>query len=181
MSDADELGHTKSAGSELCLSCGLCCKGLLFNRAGLLPEEAAKAEELGLHCFPSGDGKFAFRLPCPWFQNERCSIYSARFDACQRYRCDLLKRLANGDLSVSEGKRIINKIKNDMSSISLKMESVVQTNSGSELPLDFRQRIVKTLDFLCRNPMICKDAGTFLREVESFLILLHDCIEKRAN
>jgi len=181
MSDADELGHIKPAGSELCLSCGLCCKGLLFNRAGLLPGEVARAEELGLHCFPSGDGKFAFRLPCPWFQDERCSIYSARFDACQRYRCDLLKRLANDELSVLEGKQIISKIKKDMSSISFKMESVEQINARSELPLDFRQRIVKTLDFLCRNPMICKDAGTFLREVESFLILLHDCIDKRAN
>ena len=93
----------------------------------------------------------------------------------------MLKRLANDELSVLEGKQIISKIKKDMSSISFKMESVEQLNLRSELPLDFRQRIVKTLDLFCRNPRICKDAGTFLREVESFLILLHDCIDKRAN
>jgi fructose-1,6-bisphosphatase len=61
----------------------------------------------------------------------------------------LLKRLANDELSVLEGKQIISKIKKDMSSISFKMESVEQLNLRSELPLDFRQRIVKTLDFLC--------------------------------
>lgn len=181
MSSMNEKGHNKANSSELCLSCGLCCKGLLFNRAALKPDEIEMAKNIMLQYFPSGDGKFAFRLPCHFFQEERCTIYKNRFEACRRYRCDLLKRAASGDLNSDESKRIVTKIKSTMSSISLRMASIEQLNINSEPNGDFRQRIIKTLDFLCRNPMICKDTGTLLRDTEEFLILLHDYIDKRAN
>lgn len=176
----DEKEHNEAYSSELCLSCGICCKGLLFNRAALKPDEIEMAKDVMLQYFPSGDGKSAFRLPCP-FQEERCSIYKNRFEACRRYRCDLLKRAANGELNSAESKWIVTKIKNIMSSISLRMASIEQLNINSGPNEDFRQRIIKTLDFQCRNPMICKDTGTLLRDTEEFLILLHDYIDKRAN
>jgi len=180
-SNMDERRHNESSSSELCLSCGLCCKGLLFNRAALRSEEIKAARNVALQYFPSGDGKFAFRLPCLFFQEDRCLIYKNRFEACRKYRCDLLKRVANGELNSAEGMWIVAKIKNIMSSISLKMASIEQLNINSEPDEDFRQRIIKTLDFQCRNPMICKDTGTLLRDIEEFLILLHDYIDKRAN
>jgi Fe-S-cluster containining protein len=181
MSNVNEKGHNESSRSELCLSCGLCCKGLIFNRVAVRPDETEMAEDLELHCFPSGDGKFAIRLPCPLFKGERCSIYSNRFDACKKYRCDLLKRLIIGDLSLLESKRMVIKTKNIMSSISQRMTNIEQLNINPEPHEDFRQRIIKALDFLCRNPMICKDTGELLRDIEGFLIILHDYIDKRAD
>jgi hypothetical protein len=83
-------------GSDLCLSCGLCCKGLLHNRAILLPAEFGLAQEIGLTILPQAAGDTStltptFRLPCPCFQNGRCSTYTKRPEACGRYRCDLLR------------------------------------------------------------------------------------------
>lgn len=177
----DEKGHNGLNSSELCLSCGLCCKGLLFNRAALKPDEREIARDVALQFFPSGDGKYAFRLPCPFFKEERCSIYSIRFEACRKYRCDLLRKTANGELEFAKSMQIIARIKSIMSSISDRMASIEQISLNSDDNENFRQRIVKNLDFQCRNPMICQDAGALLREIERFLILLHDYIEKRAN
>lgn len=181
MPNMNEKRNDEANSSDLCLSCGLCCKGLLFNRAVLKPDEIIMAKDVMLQYFPSGDGKFAFRLPCPLFQEERCIIYKNRFEACRRYRCDLLKRAASGELNSADSRRMVTKIRSTMTSISLRMASVEQLNTNSEPDGDFKQRIIKTLDFLCRNPMVCKDAGRLLRDTEDFLVLLHEYVDKRAD
>ena len=79
-------GHIESKGSELCLYCGLCCKGVIFNRAALKPNEIGLARDYGLHYFTAGKGEYAFRLPCHLYQNNRCSIYLNRLNACNVVR-----------------------------------------------------------------------------------------------
>lgn len=97
--------------SDLCLSCGLCCSGLLHLHALLEREEVASARALGLEV--AGEGKPVFSLPCTRF-NGRCTIYEDRPHSCRTFRCALLQRLDSGDTSfqsatsvVSEARRLI--------------------------------------------------------------------------
>lgn len=148
MSSTRVNGHIESKGSELCLYCGLCCRGVIFNRAALEPSEIKPAKDYGLRYFKANKGEYAFRLPCCLYQNDKCSIYLNRLNACKRYRCSLLKRLINGDIDLEESKLIV---------------------------------VVKFLDMQCRNPMVCRDPSSLLKDIESFYIILHRYIEKRAN
>jgi hypothetical protein len=167
-------GHIELKASELCLCCGLCCRGIIFNRAALKPDEIGLAKDCGLRYFTSGKGEFAFRLPCHLYQNDRCSIYLNRPHACKKYRCYLLKRLINGDIDLEASKLIVFQLKDLMDSIDKQM-------IGIEPSGDFRQRIVKFLDLRCRNPMIFKDPNALIRDIESFYVTLRRYIEKRAN
>jgi len=56
-------------------------------------------------------------LPCHLHQNERCSEYINRLDACKRYQCRLLKLLIQGEIDVEKGKMIILQAKSLMISI----------------------------------------------------------------
>jgi hypothetical protein len=93
ISDVDQdRVRSQINGSDLCLSCGLCCTGLLHDRAVLLPVEFNLAHEIGLTILTrDGDATPTFRLPCPCFQQGRCSTYAKRPEACGRYRCNLLR------------------------------------------------------------------------------------------
>lgn len=174
MSRSRENGHFELKGAELCLSCGLCCKGVIFNRAALKPDEIGLAKDCGLDYFPAGEGKFAFRLPCHLYQNSKCSIYLNRPDACKRYRCDLLKRLISGDIDFEESKLIVFQVKSLMDSINKQMINVEPSG-------DFRQRVVKFLDLQSRNSMIYKDSNALLKNIESFYVILQGHIERRAK
>ncbi len=174
MSGVRGNGHAKLQGTELCLSCGLCCKGVIFNRAALKPDEIWLANDNGLDYFPAGEGMFAFRLPCRLYQNNKCSTYLNRPDACKRYRCDLLKRLTSGDIDLEESKLIVSQVKSLMDSINKQMINVEPSG-------DFRQRIVEFLDLQSRNSMIYKDSNALLKDIELFYATLQRYIEKRAN
>jgi len=174
MSGARGNGHAESKGTELCLSCGLCCEGVIFNRAALKHDEIRLAKDYDLDYFPEGEGEFAFRLPCHLYQDDKCSMYLSRPDACKRYRCDLLKRLTGGNIDLEESKQIVSQVKSLMDSIDKRMINV--EHSG-----DFRQRVVKFLDLRSRNSMVYKDSNALLRDIELFYSNLQQYIEKRAK
>ncbi len=174
MSSASVDGHTELKGFELCLYCGLCCTGAIFDRAALKSDEIRFAKDHGLQYFTTGNREFAFHLPCHLYLNNKCSIYSNRPNACKRYRCDLLKRLMNGDLYLEDGKLIVFRVKSLMNSID-------KQTSNVEPSADFRQRVIKFLDLNSRNPMSFRDPVSLLKDIESFYIILHRYIEKRAS
>lgn len=90
--------------TELCLGCGLCCRGMLHARAVLDPDEVAPARELGLNVLDRVEP--AFSLPCARFE-DRCTIYQARPRACVRYKCALLRKAEAGEVSFEQAKRIV--------------------------------------------------------------------------
>lgn len=174
MSGVQGNGHAESKGIELCLSCGLCCEGVIFNRAALKDDEIRLAKDYNLDYFPAGEEKFAFRLPCHLYQDNKCSIYLSRPDACKRYRCDLLKRLTSGNIDLEESKQIVSQVKSLMDSINKRMINI--EHSG-----DFRQRVVKFMDLRSRNSMVYKDSNALLKDIGLFYSTLQQYIEKRAK
>jgi Fe-S-cluster containining protein len=90
------------ATQQLCLSCGLCCNGVIFADGELRPDDdAEKLRALGLR-FKSRRGEKQpqkFHQPCGAFADCRCAIYADRPEYCRAFECRLLKRVNEGLLS----------------------------------------------------------------------------------
>ena len=78
--------------SALCLSCGLCCDGGLFSWVSLSENDRELFRASGL------DAPGRLPHPCPHFSTPACTIYAVRPWQCSDYRCEVLKRLGDGEL-----------------------------------------------------------------------------------
>ncbi len=100
-------GAPQLEGSSLCLACGLCCEGVLHAQALVRPNEIEPVRALGLSVETCGADLW-FRLPCPLYQDNRCSIYAAtRPQTCVAYRCRLLDRYLAGEVTREQGVQIV--------------------------------------------------------------------------
>ena len=105
MSPAEPSGRAETSGAELCLSCGLCCRGVWFTEVELDNAEAGKACEMGLKV-EQKDGGQRFLQPCSKHDGEGCSIYGTwRPTPCVQYRCAVLEQLESGSLAWPEALR----------------------------------------------------------------------------
>ena len=112
-------------GSELCLSCGLCCQGIMERAAFLESEEVERVRELNLEFYKTDDGIYKFHLPCPLIQGNVCSVYSGRHpNVCTEFQCILLEQLLNNEISLEAGMKIIYKIKKYMNQIKEKISFI---------------------------------------------------------
>ena len=169
----DCTGDETSPASRLCISCGLCCRGIIFNRAALKPEERGLAMKHGLEYFSNGDEGFAFSLPCRLFREEGCPIYLERLSACKRYKCNLLKRVISGETALNEGLIIVSKTRSIMDSI--------EQISDHDGQMDLRQKVQKLLNLQYKNQINPKVSSALLKDIESLYIILHQCFDERAG
>jgi Fe-S-cluster containining protein len=106
-----------SKGVELCLSCGICCKGTLHDRAHLEPDETELVSQLGLTLYQNNVDYGAFDLPCPCFKDGKCSVYAQRPRKCGNFQCKLLKGYLQGLISFGESTELVKKAKSLMEAI----------------------------------------------------------------
>jgi Fe-S-cluster containining protein len=99
-----------SDASSLCVSCGLCCNGVLFAHAKAEREEVPRLEAAGLQV-RQVDEQLNFGLPCRHLDEGRCTIYEDRFAICRSFRCVLLKRLQAGEVELPEALATVAKAK----------------------------------------------------------------------
>ena len=107
-SEAD--GGAIADASALCVSCGLCCNGILFTNARADPDEVPRLRALGLEVEEKGE-RLQFRLPCPHHAGGHCGIYDRRFAKCRSFRCALLKRLDAGEVTLAEASATVERAK----------------------------------------------------------------------
>jgi hypothetical protein len=88
-------------GSDLCVACGLCCTGLLFDIAPLEDHEVPLAEALRLPVVRTPVYE-AFRLPCPRQEGTVCGVYKCRPAVCGSYECGLLRRFVAGEVPLED-------------------------------------------------------------------------------
>jgi hypothetical protein len=108
----DQLSTPEGGDSGICLACGFCCDGTLFDRvvAGA-GETAASFITIGLTPVDASPGKKGgFRQPCTQFSGF-CSIYTSRPSACRSYRCRLLQSVKRGKYTVTEALEIVRETK----------------------------------------------------------------------
>ena len=122
---------------NICILCGFCCDGTLFNHARIKENELVKtgyAFEILIKENP------AFRLPCPYLKNRVCSIYNQRpYAVCESFRCKLLRSVISENISYSEAIKIIN----DVVALKTKIEAQILENqlenAGDSLPLKMKE------------------------------------------
>ena len=90
---------------DICLTCGLCCSGGLFDHVDLQPGEIDPIVALGAKLYPGEPPRIAF--PCALLCGKACTVYDNRPAMCRKYRCELLFRRENGGISDSEALGLI--------------------------------------------------------------------------
>ena len=96
--------------TALCLTCGLCCNGVLFGQGAAREDELDWMAASGVVLELSGE-KPQFRQPCPHSGSLGCAIYAERFHVCRSFRCALLRKLEAGTLSEGEAARLVAEVK----------------------------------------------------------------------
>ena len=103
MAKVDEGG---SDSESLCISCGICCDGTLFNRVGIRNEADVESLQGTPVTIRTTDDEQWFSQPCVAFDG-CCSIYEQRPTTCRKFACSLLHRHGAGEVSTEEAKRVI--------------------------------------------------------------------------
>ena len=100
----------RADGSRLCLSCGLCCQGVLHDWAKIEEGEIGLAERLELRTVRRPQGH-VFALPCHLHREEGCTVYDQRPSSCRGYRCKLLSSHLAGEITWEESLRRVDQVK----------------------------------------------------------------------
>ena len=96
------MTDSPASGSDLCRSCGLCCNGVLFDFIAVDADESDELVSLGLNVHAEPGRELRFDHPCPKFCGDHCAIYDRRPAVCRAFRCELLKKLEDGRVSLGE-------------------------------------------------------------------------------
>jgi hypothetical protein len=108
--DTDTGGYpgTQSLKEQaICVTCGFCCDGTLFNHAVLDPGEKEFLPEKIKMNYLIKDNKEYFRLPCSYFA-EKCTIYNQKKAIiCSAFRCKLLRDFAKAEMTMETALKII--------------------------------------------------------------------------
>ena len=92
---------------SLCLDCGLCCDGTMFEVAEIAPEEAARLEgkvRLSADRTKLLQGCSALQPDC------KCGVYTERPQTCRRYKCFVLASLEEGKFTRAEADEAIREV-----------------------------------------------------------------------
>ena len=129
--------------SELCISCGMCCDGTLFNKGNIKDnDDKAFIESIGIEVFHE-KGKDFFRQPCNQFKS-CCTIYDKpRPSVCNNFFCDPLKKYQkneiNWEIAESQVLKALN-IKNQILKLAVEFEELKDFNIRNIF--DFLQPII---------------------------------------
>jgi hypothetical protein len=156
---------------EICKECGLCCDGTLFSFAGLYPGERSDLpEKIKKKSFTEGDKDY-FYLPCLYFSG-KCTIYTfKRADVCSSYRCQLLKDLSEGKMTMDVAHGLVRK------AIKMRTEIMEQyrTISGEKRKTYFKKLLTelgKIGESLTEGTTVCNQYDLLLARCNIFEALL---------
>jgi len=92
---------------DLCVACGLCCDGTLYDFVRLEPaDDALRLRQLGLPVNVSRGRTPVTRFPQPCAalcQDRTCRIYQERPSQCQEFECGVLKDAKAGQITYATG------------------------------------------------------------------------------
>jgi Fe-S-cluster containining protein len=145
-----------SAAEDICLTCGLCCNGVIFARVQLQPEDDADhLNSLGLQlrtqrnrtkdasAQPARSGATTparfFSQPCAAFDGCRCRIYDDRPVYCRHFECLLLKNVKAGHTQLAAALRIISTARERVERVRRLLRALGDTDEHLPLSARFRR------------------------------------------
>jgi Fe-S-cluster containining protein len=131
-----------STASRLCLTCGLCCNGALFNDVKLQPgDDRGNLQALGLTLVPQTGSKSGskFNQPCPALEGCTCRIYSDRPAYCRKFECALLKGVIAGKTEPTDARKTIAEARQRLERVEHLMQALGNLEDGITLRERFRR------------------------------------------
>lgn len=93
-------GAELSTANRLCLACGMCCDGTVYNVASLDADEVAQAKASGFRPLNPEPDTHAFFFPCSHLDGKACTVYGQwRPKVCGTYFCSLQVKVAKGEVA----------------------------------------------------------------------------------
>lgn len=125
---------------NICVGCGFCCDGTLFQHGKLSAQELADFRETKLNVDESANGA-RFRQPCIFFTGRCCSIYDRRFAVCRSFRCKLLRRLEAGEIGFEEADKAIEQAKRLLAEVIARDPAARRSADRQELRLQLTEEL----------------------------------------
>jgi uncharacterized protein len=110
---------SEAALSRVCLACGLCCDGSLFDFVALDEGEAATLADTSATVRPDGQ---RLALACTGLDGKCCTLYSQRPSGCRAFVCALGKRLLTGSVTEAEAHHDVTAMQADIAALGETLE-----------------------------------------------------------
>jgi len=127
-------------GSALCVGCGMCCDGTLFDRIGVTAEEQVRLKVLGFSLLRY-EGEMVFEQPCRSDDCGSCLIYEARPVVCRRFRCGLLQAYQSGAISLDAAKSKQDKARELIAAVAADDPAAVRNGPRHKLRLQLAEQM----------------------------------------
>ncbi len=132
-----------NAGEQLCLACGLCCDGSLFDHVQLGPgDDAKKLKALGLPVVVSRSSTpvARFRQPCAALCADRtCRVYADRPLQCRTFECGVFKDAQAGRIKFSAALRVVKRARQRVDDVRRLLRELGDTEEHRSLNERFRR------------------------------------------
>ena len=127
-----------AAAARLCLDCGLCCNGVLFDQVMLQPEDHAKA--LAARGLKIKKKQF-FTQPCAALCGALCTVYEDRPTRCRLFVCRQFKQVAAGKIQEADARARITEARR----LVARVEALLQRTADDNLRKSLSQRFANAL------------------------------------
>lgn len=132
-----------NSGEQLCLACGLCCDGTLFDNVRLGPgDEAQKLKALGLPVEVSRARTPVnfFRQPCTALCADRtCRVYADRPGQCRTFECGVFKDAQAGRITFAAALRWVKQARRKADNVRRLLRKLGDTDERRALGDRFRR------------------------------------------
>jgi uncharacterized protein len=169
---------------QLCLACGLCCDGTLFDHVRLGPsDDAKKLKAMGLPVTVSRSQPqiVRFRQPCAALCADRtCRVYADRPRQCRIFECGVFKDAQAGRIEFSAALRLVKQARRRAEKVRQLLRELGDTDEHRSLTERFR-RTQRRLE----SGVVDQAAGNTFAElslaVHSLQLLAHEKFYTKAD
>ncbi len=166
-----------TSGEKLCLACGLCCDGTLFDIVRLGPDdEVKKLKALGLSVSLSrAQPPVAFfRQPCAALCADRkCRVYADRPVQCGDFECGVFKDAQAGRIKITSALRLVKQARRQADNIRRLLRELGDTEEQRSLRERFR-RTQRRLESGNSDPAAGEIFAELSLAVHRFRLLAHE-------
>ena len=138
-----EKSDRVNSAQQLCLACGLCCDGTLFNHVRLGPEDDAKrlkAQGLPVTVSRTKPPVTRFPQPCGALCVDRtCRVYADRPRQCRSFECGVYKDALAGRISFPAALRSVRKARRQADHLRQLLHQLGETDEQSALTDRFQR------------------------------------------
>ena len=170
-------GEGVTSGEQLCLACGLCCDGTLFNHVKLGPrDDVSKLKALGMPVAISRAQTPVthFRQPCAALCADRiCRVYADRPLQCRSFECGVFKAAAAGRIEFPVALRLVKSARRQADHLRRLLRALGDTEEHRALSERFR-RTQRRMESGSADPAAADTFAELSLAMHSLNLLAHE-------